>query len=87
MLLGVSLEGTCIRIKVQLGVGTHIHRTLQERLQILDVHAELILVRPPRRLIHVLMELPDVILVRRKKLVFIPLPLMHWKFTPRPFRR
>ena len=65
VLLAVCLEGTRIRIEIHLRVGTHINRPLQLRLQILDVQPELVLIRPPRRLVQVLMKLPHLIFPRR----------------------
>ena len=60
----VGIERAGIRIKAHLRISTHIYRTVQARLQELDVQTKLVLVSPSRRIIYIMVELTDVFFLR-----------------------
>ena len=66
VLLGFGLEGSRLGIEVHLGVGTHVDRPLQPRLQILNAEPELVLVGPARAPVQILMKLLHFLLLCRQ---------------------
>ena len=69
MLFRVGIERPSLRIEAHLGIGTQIYRAVEAGLQILDIQSELVVIRPPRRLIQVTVEAPNVILLLRQSAV------------------
>ena len=60
-LFSVCQKSSCLWVEEHLRVGTQINRAIQSRLQVFDVHLELVLIGQPCRLVQIPMELPNLL--------------------------
>ena len=64
--LRIGIKRTSLLVEAHLRIGTHIDRSVQSRLQKLDVEAKLILISPSRRIVYIKVELLDGLIILRQ---------------------
>ena len=64
--LCIGIERTSLWVEAYLRIGTHVNRSVQSRLQKLDVEPKLILISPSRRIVYIKVELLDALIALRQ---------------------